>query len=95
LNKILPTYKFYNPKTLMQKSLKNNVLSENKIFVILSKKKNQKLYNEITYLSNKVLLSNLIKNKEINKMIDYQNLFISNIKYQEKIIDFKNEIRLD
>lgn len=95
LNSNKQKLKYYYPKTLLQDNLKNNVLNENKILAILSKNKNQKLYNEITYLSNKVLLSNLVNNKEINKIVDYQNIFSSNIKYQEKIKEFKNKMSID
>lgn len=65
--------KYYYPKTLFQDNLKNNVLEEYKIVAILSKNKNDKLYNEITYLSRSATLE-VLEDKKILEKLDYKNL---------------------
>lgn len=77
--------KYYYPKTLIQDNLKNNIIDDNKIIAILSKNKNQKLYNQVTYLSKNINLDILKENDLLNKLIDYNELFSDNVKYQEKI----------
>ena len=59
--------KYYYPKTLIQDDFRKNVTEENKIIAILSKNKNDKLYNEITYLSNNTTLARL---KEKNQILE-------------------------
>ena len=57
--------KYYYPKTLLQDNLKNNIINDNRIIAILSKNKNQNLYDEITYLSKETTLLRLKENEEI------------------------------
>lgn len=80
--------KYYYPKTLLQDNLKNNIVDDNKIIAILSKNKNQKLYNKITYLSKNTSLEILKENNIVDNLIDYQNLYSENLKYQEKIDEY-------
>ena len=77
--------KYYYPKTLLQENLKNNIIDDNKIIAILSKNKNQKLYNEITYLSKETTLLRLKENEKVKNLIDFKTIFSQNLKYQEKI----------
>lgn len=65
--------KYYYPKTLFQDDLKKNVLEEYRIIAILLKNKNDKLYNEITYLSRNTTLQQL-QDKKILQKLDYKNL---------------------
>lgn len=60
-------------------------MNYNKIIAILSKNKNQKLYNEITYLSKETTLLRLKENKKVKDLIDFKTIFSQNLKYQEKI----------
>ena len=80
--------KYYYPKTLLQDNLKNNIINDNRIIAILSKNKNQNLYDEITYLSKETTLLRLKENEEVNNLIDFKNVFSQNLKYQEKIREF-------
>ena len=68
--------------------------SAKKIIAILSKNKNQKLYDEITYISKETKLLFLREDKNINNIIGYDTLFSDNLKYQEKIDDFLELIKL-
>ena len=81
-NKII---RYYYPRTLLQENLKNNIIDDNKIIAILSKNKNQKLYNEITYLSKEATLLRLKENEKVKNLIDFKTIFSQNLKYQEKI----------
>ena len=80
--------KYYYPKTLLQDNLKNNIINDNRIIAILSKNKNQNLYDEITYLSKETTLLRLKENEEVNNLIDFKKVFSQNLKYQEKIHDY-------
>ncbi len=60
-------------------------MNYNKIIAILSKNKNQKLYNEITYLSKETTLLRLKENEKVKNLIDFKTIFSQNLKYQEKI----------
>ena len=80
--------KYYYPKTLLQDNLKNNIINDNRIIAILSKNKNQNLYDEITYLSKETTLLRLKENEEINNLIDFKKVFSQNLKYQEKIHNY-------
>ena len=80
--------KYYYPKTLLQENLKNNIIDDNRIIAILSKNKNQKLYDEITYFSKETTLLRLKENEEVRSLIDFKNIFSQNLKYQEKIQEF-------
>ena len=55
--------KYYYPKTLLQEAFKKNVIKENKVIAIFSKSKHDKLYQEVTYISNKISLDMLLKEK--------------------------------
>lgn len=77
--------KYYYPKTLIQDDFRKNVIEENKIIAILSKNKNDKLYNEITYLSKNTTLARLKEENQILEKIDYQNLKSKNPQYQKRI----------
>lgn len=77
--------KYYYPKTLIQDDFRKNVTEENKIIAILSKNKNEKLYNEITYLSKNTTLARLKEENQILEKIDYQNLKSKNLQYQKRI----------
>ena len=80
--------KYYYPKTLLQENLKNNIIDDNKIIAILSKNKNQKLYNKITSLSKETTLVRLKENDLVEGLIDFKTIFSQNLKYQEKINEF-------
>lgn len=77
--------KYYYPKTLIQDDFRKNVIEENKIIAILSKNKNEKLYNEITYLSKNTTLAKLKEENQILEKIDYQNLKSKSPQYQKRI----------
>lgn len=77
--------KYYYPKTLIQDDFRKNVIEENKIIAILSKNKNEKLYNEITYLSKNTTLARLKEENQILEKIDYQNLKSKSLQYQKRI----------
>ncbi len=77
--------KYYYPKTLIQDDFRKNVTEENKIIAILSKNKNNKLYNEITYLSKNTTLARLKEENQIFKKIDYKNLKSKSPQYQKRI----------
>ena len=79
---------YYYPKTLIQDNLKNNITDDNRIIAILSKNKNQKLYNHITYLSKNVNLEILKENNYFKNLIDLKSIYSDNLKYQEKIDKF-------
>lgn len=80
--------KYYYPKTLIQDNLKNNITDDNRVIVILSKNKNQKLYNHITYLSKNVNLEILKEKDYFKSLIDFKSIYSDNLKYQEKIDEF-------
>ena len=80
--------KYYYPKTLLQENLKNNIIDDNRIIAILSKNKNQKLYDEITYFSKETTLLRLKENEKVRSLIDFKNIFSQNLKYQEKIREY-------
>ena len=84
-NKIL---RYYYPKTLIQDNLKNNIIDDNRIIAILSKNKNQKLYNKITSLSKETTLVRLKENDLVEGLIDFKTIISQNLKYQEKINEF-------
>ncbi len=77
--------KYYYPKTLIQDDFRKNVTEENKIIAILSKNKNDKLYNEITYLSKNTTLARLKEENQIFEKIDYENLKSKSPQYQKRI----------
>ena len=51
-----------------------------------------KLYNEVTYLSNNIDISEILNDSNINRMVDYKNIGSVNAQYQEKIATFFKEI---
>ena len=80
--------RYYYPKTLLKDKINSNSCNTYKIVAILSKEKNKTLYNEITYLSKDLLLSNLYNDI---KFLDYDNLYSTNKDYQKQIDNFKNK----
>ena len=80
--------KYYYPKTLLQDSLKNNIIEDNKIIAILSKNKNSKLYKEITYFSKDIDMQQLFENNNLKDIVDFENMYSENISYNQKIIKF-------
>lgn len=84
--------KYYYPKTLLQEDFNKNISDESRIIAIFSKDKNMKLYNEVTYLSNNIDISEILNDSNINRMVDYKNIGSVNAQYQEKIATFFKEI---
>lgn len=79
---------YYYPKTLIQENLKNNITDDNRIVAIFSKNKTQKLYNEITYISQEANLLGMKENDKVKNLIDFNTIFSQNLKYQEKINEY-------
>lgn len=80
--------KYFYPKSLLKDKINYNTENPNKIVAILSKNDNKSLYDEITYFSNDMRFSRLFNDEEIGSMIDYENIFSTNKKYQEQIDNF-------
>ena len=76
--------KYYYPKTLIQDNFKSNVIQENKIIAILSKEKNQRLYDRVTYLYKNIKLKNIYEQETLKNKIDFKKLKSKNADYQKK-----------
>lgn len=74
----------YVPNTALKKDIRDITNNRNKIIAILKKDITENLYKNITYLKQNYQISDILKNEEINKIID-----IGNIYSEDKITDKK------
>lgn len=81
---------FYTPNTALKEDIRDITYSTNQVLAILKKKRNDKLYNQISYMCKDFDMNIFFKNEELIQLIDFKSLFSKNLKYQEKIDDILN-----
>ena len=64
----------YIPNTALKKDIRDITQERKKIVAILKKDINDKLYSNVTYLKQNYLISNILKNKYIEKIINRNGL---------------------
>lgn len=81
----------YIPNTTLKKDIRDITDNRNKIVAILKKDVTENSYRNITYLKQNYQLVDVLKNKEINKIIDVENIYSSDRVIDKKIYNFKYE----
>ena len=66
--------KYYYPKSLLKADIRKYTIEDNRIIVILSKQKNEKLYSQITYLSKNIKFLEVLKFSDIISKINYKEI---------------------
>ena len=82
--------KLYVPNTALKKDIRQITSIRNKIIAILKKDSRDKLYSNITYLKQNYNIIDILKNEEINKKIDIENIYSTDKRINSKISDFIN-----
>lgn len=82
--------KLYVPNTALKKDIRQITSIRNKIIAILKKDSRDKLYSNITYLKQNYNIIDILKNEEINKKIDIENIYFTDKRINSKISDFIN-----
>ena len=70
----------YVPNTALKKDIRDITDDRKKIIAVFKKEINENLYKNITYLKQKYQIVNILKNQEIKKEIDINNIY-SNDKF--------------
>ena len=78
----------YIPNTALREDIRKITDSRSKIIAILKKDIANKLYKNITYLKKNYEIEDMLKNKDINKVIDLENLYSSDKLIDKKIHNF-------
>lgn len=80
----------YIPNTALKEDIRNITADRKKIIAVLKKSINEKLYKDITYLKQNYQIENILKNKNVNKSIDIENICSSDRNISKKIEEFNN-----
>lgn len=78
----------YIPNTALKKDIRDITDNRNKIIAIFKKEDNENLYKNITYLKQNYSIKDILKNKEINKIIDIENMYSADRNTYKKIVNF-------
>lgn len=78
----------YVPNTVLKKDIRDITNNSNKIIAILKKDLTENLYKNITYLKHNYEVVDILKNKEINKNIDIENIYSDDKNTDRKIYEF-------
>lgn len=70
--------KVYIPNTVLKKDIRDITEERGKIIAILKKNITDNLYKNVTYLKQNYQLSEILNNKDINRIIDIENIIIKN-----------------
>ena len=85
----------YIPNTSLKKDIRDITNNRNKIVAIFKKDITEKLYKNITYLKQSYQITDILKNKEINKIIDTKNIYSADRNTDKKIYDFIYKTKKD
>lgn len=77
------------PNTILKEDIRNKTKGTDKIIAILKKDITQRLYQNITYLKKSYEINDILKNKQINKNIDLENIYSEDKLITKKILKFK------
>ena len=80
----------YIPNTALKEDIRNITKDRKKIIAVLKKSINEKLYKDITYLKQNCPIENILKNENVNKSIDIENICSSDRNISKKIEEFNN-----
>lgn len=78
----------YIPNTALKKDIRDITDNRNKIIAIMKKDLTENLYKNITYLKQNYNIEDILKNKEINKNIDIENIYSADKNTDKKIYNF-------
>ncbi len=78
----------YVPNTSLKEDIRKICRNTNKIEAIFCKKIKEIKYKNVTYLENKINLSQLLKNENLKKLIDETGLYSTNNLYNQKIFEY-------
>lgn len=82
----------YIPNTALQKDIRDITTERNKIVAILKKEVTQNLYANITYLKQNYEIKDILKNQEITKNIDVNNIYSADRIVDKKIYEYYYEL---
>lgn len=82
----------YVPNTVLKKDIRDITNNRNKIIAILKKDLTENLYSNITYLKQNYKVWDILKDEDINKMIDIENIYSSDRTVDKKINNFLHEL---
>ena len=83
-------YKYYIPNTILKEDIRNVTTNRKKIVAIFKREMYEKYYKNITYLKKNYVINDILKNKDINELIDIENLYSENLSIATKIQNFLN-----
>ena len=82
----------YIPNTALKKDIRDITNERNKIIAILKKEVTQNLYANITYLKQNYQIKDILKNQEITKNIDIDNIYSADRIVDKKIYEYYYEL---
>lgn len=78
----------YMPNTALNLDIRNITNNRKRIVAILKKDVTDNLYKNLVYLSKEYDVKSILKNEEINKNIDIQNIYSADLKIDRKIYEY-------
>lgn len=78
----------YVPNTALKKDIRDITNNRSKIIAILKKDITENLYRNITYLKNNYQIEDILKNKEISKIIDADKIYSADKSVDKKILNY-------
>lgn len=84
----------YIPNTALKIDIRDIADDRKRIIAVLKKEINEKLYKNVTYLKQKCLLIEILKNQCINEKMDVGNMYSNDKKIESKISEFLTNRKL-